>query len=87
MADARLSDVTVGDIVNYTLVEGRSKGEARPAVVVRVGSHGRLGLHVFAAGIYDSGSELDRAGSGFQGFIEAGKGDAKTPGSWWPRET
>jgi hypothetical protein len=77
----------LGDTVLYTVREGRSKGEARPAIVVRVYSETVCGVRVLDAGIHDSGSELDRGGMGFAGFLDrVPLGDHTRPGTWWPRE-
>jgi hypothetical protein len=73
---------TLGDMVLYRAHEGRSAGEQRPAVVVKVYSDVTVGLHVFDAGIHDSGAEFTKMG--FPSFVDSvTRGDDK--GQWlWP---
>ncbi len=72
---------TIGRIVHYLLREGRSAGELRPAIIVRVwpdghGAENTVQLRVFLDGSNDAGAESDWATSVHEGT---------EPGTWqWP---
>jgi hypothetical protein len=81
MEGPELYSLRVGSQVLYRLASGKSKGELRPAFVVRLES-GRVDLRVLDAGVRDAGSELERGTySGFVANVPQGSG----PGEWqWP---
>lgn len=74
----------LGDIVLYRASQGRSAGEKRPAIVVIVHSADVLSLHVFDAGIRDSGAEYQSLS--YPNFVnQVPRG--KERGEWsWPDE-
>lgn len=76
---------TIGRIVHYQLGTGRSKGEYRPALIVRVWNDSCVNLQVFLDGSNDRENELS---VGVDSPLTAWKtssvqGDG--PGQWkWP---
>lgn len=71
---------SIGRIVHYVLTEGESRGEIRPAIIVRVLDAEKyfVNLRLFLDLGNDSASQPDFIG-------EAILGDRDNPGTWfWP---
>jgi len=58
---------SIGRIVHYVLSSGRSKGERRPAIIVRVWSDTCVQLQVFT----DSGNDFSSDQQGYDGLFWA----------------
>lgn len=97
MNDHRPVGLAVGRIVHYVLENGRSKGEHRPAIVVRDGmqENGLVQLQVFTDGRNDGLG--DNMTVGHEGTVEVVQNtiwrtsihysEAKEPGTWhWPEK-
>ncbi len=55
-----MKGLSIGRVVRFVLPKGRSTGEPRAAVIVRVGdtADGRCNLHVFLDGQNDDGADV-----------------------------
>lgn len=85
--------VKIGDIVDYVLSSGRSKGEERPAIVIRVWGT-PTPEHTPAAQLQvfvDNTNDFDHGSVGMNGLLWATSVShdqaEKKPGTWhWPEE-
>lgn len=74
---------TVGRIVHYTLPDGRSSGQVRPAIVVRVWdeSYRSIQLQVFT----DETNDGYSAGTLWKTSVAESESGGAEPGRWhWP---
>jgi hypothetical protein len=83
-APSGMPGVTPGRIVHYVLPDGRSKGEHRPAVIVRTWtghSPDMVNLQVFTDGLNDF--EVDKPGSsGILWATSVHYSETKEPNTW-----
>jgi hypothetical protein len=80
-----MEGLTEGRIVHYVLESGRSKGEHRPAIVVRdwKQENGLVQLQVFTDGTNDLIADFDGAvGKNVVWRTSVHYSEAKEPGTW-----
>lgn len=77
---------SIRSIVHYVLRDGRSKGEHRPAIIVKIWSTEMVQLQVFT----DSTNDFEKGTAGADGILWATSvhyDEAAEPGTWhWPEE-